>query len=401
MAIEEPAVAALARIYQDLDARLRQALLTATVEGYSRRRCEALLAQVEAALARLNATAEQWERRQLAAAWEAGATAAEDALAGLVTQDETQTWQTLNRPALEALAKDVAGQRAQFVGSILRQTRDYLRELAAGELGRALGLGTAPREVGRAIRDGVLAQRVEAAREVARRLEAAVGVRYADGSVHSLHAYGEMSARTGMMAAFNEGLATRYQDSGVHLLRVSSHGTLCYVCAPFEDTTWSIDAEGDAAGYERFPRRMPLHPNCRHSWLPVILGLTGEGRMGDPAVARLTDRDLYARMRDEPDGPEKMRAARNGFRNWSEYQRLRARGVEKGPRWREAGIEARRLEAEKRVLQSGGKLSYAQAMSQVTGERMKAEGRGIFAREAPGEKAPGPGRRGGRDADRD
>ena len=99
----------------------------------------------------------------------------------------------------------------------------------------------------------------------------------------------------------------------------------------------------------------------------------------------MTDRELYARMRDDvAGGKERMEAARKGFRNWPEYQRLSKEGKTHGPRWRERGIEGRRLEATKRVLRSGGRVSYQQAIGQVTGERLKAQGRGIFQPEAGG-----------------
>ena len=405
MAVVDPMVQVLAGYYQDLENRLRQALLTATVEGFERRRCEALLGQVEAELRKLNATANAWEAVNLPAAFEQGRRQAEAELAkaersdgsgGSVgsggvrfSQTEARTWDRLQREGVEAVAREAAGQRSRFVGAILRQTQDYLRGLTSGELARGLGLGDGPADVGRAIRDGAIRDVLEqrggrrAVDALVSAIDRACGVPYSDGSVHSLHAYGQMTARTGMLSALNEGAARRYQAAGVALYRVSSHGTLCYLCRPYEGKVFAFGEEGEALGYPRMNRPVPLHPNCRHSISAWVREAFGEGAQVEPRVLQMSDRELYARMRDEePDGEQLLAWSRKGWRNEREARAGAARGQEYGPRWRAPGIERRRIEATKRVLESGGKLSYSQAMGQVTGERAKAEGTGIFSADA-------------------
>lgn len=267
MALNDPAVEVLTRVYQDLDARLRQALLTATADSWDWRRCQALLEQVAAQLARLNVYVDDWDGRQLRLASEDGRRRADEHLAAQgirLSQAEDAAWNRLNSEGLNTLSKAVAGHRQQFVSAILRRSTDYLRELTAGELGAGLGLGKGALDVGRAIRDGSIArlQGGQAIQDLAGRMDAAAGVVYTDGSVHSLHAYGEMSARTGMMAALNESSALRYRSAGVHLYKVSSHGTLCWMCAPYEGMVFAFDAEGEALGYPLMNRPIPLHPNC-------------------------------------------------------------------------------------------------------------------------------------------
>lgn len=391
-----------------------RAMLTATVEGFEWRRCRLLLEQVEGELARLNVVVGDWETGQFSLAYETGAGQAETRLRSLTPQPPSpssgpapspgkgesvpRAFSTQPREPLKALAAEVAGRRSQFVGAILRQSSDYLRELATGELAKGLGIGDSPYDVGRAIWDGSIRRLLDGAparggdralQQLAEGIDRACGVVYSDGSVHSLHAYGEMSARTGTLAALNEGSMQRYASAGIHLVKASEHGTLCFLCQPFEGCVFALDSAGEDAGYPRANFTLPRHPNCRHSWGPYLESAFGPGKKLDPAVAAMGDRELYARMRDDvPRGKELMEAARRGFRNRAEYDRLKAKGEEFGPRYRRAGIEARRIEATRRVLESGGRLSYSQAMGQVTGEAAKAEGRGIFAGKPSAPKRP-------------
>ena len=391
MATPDPQIEALRRIYLASGMRVRQGVLTATAGGWEWARCEALLKQIEAELARLNTYVGNWEQGQLRLAYTQGSEQAgvEIARMGPVGQAVPETaFATLPREPLQALSREVAGQRSRFVGAILRQSRDYLRELASGELAKGLGIGDSAVDVGRQIRDGSIARLLDRQplQRLAEGIDRAVGVVYSDGSVHSLHAYGEMSARTGMLGALNEGAMQRYAQAGIHLVQVSRHQTLCFICQGYEGLVFALDAEGEAAGYARLNRPgPPFHPNCRHSTQPWLVSAFGEGQKAAPEFLAMTDRELYARMRDDvAGGKERMEAARKGFRNWPEYQRLSKEGKTHGPRWRERGIEGRRLEATKRVLRSGGRVSYQQAIGQVTGERLKAQGRGIFQPEAGG-----------------
>lgn len=379
MAINDPAIEALRRIYLDLGIRLHEAYIEALINGYNERtRARDLLAQVDAELRRLGTTVDTWERGQVQLSFDLGRQDAEAKLSALYgrpySTPEASAFNRLNRPAIEAIAQDIAGQRGRFLGSILRQGQDLLREISSGEIARGLGLGNGARVVGEAIREGaiarVLEQRGGAAKvdALAKRIDAACGVVYSDGSVHSLEAYGQMSARTGMMRAFAEGSARTYQAAGVHLYTVSTNGTLCHICLPYEGKTFAFDEEGERLGYPRMNRPVPLHPNCQHSIAPALEEL-GPYEQVDPAVLTATDSDLYARMRDEvPDGRQRLDWARRGFRNDMEAKRLEARGQEYGPRYRRAGIEARRIEATRRVLESGGKVSYRQALRDVLAE---------------------------------
>ena len=229
----DPQIEALRRVYLASGIRIRQALLSATLGSFDQRRSQLLLRQVEAELARLNTYVGNWENGQLALAYGQGGDTAIERIAALPqTAGVDRAFATLPREPLQALSREVAGQRSRFVGAILRQSRDYLRTLAGGELARGLGLGDSPLAVGRAIREQGIARLLDRQplQALVEGIDRACGVVYADGSVHSLHAYGEMSARTGTLAALNEGALQRYEQAGIHLVQVSTHQTLCFLC---------------------------------------------------------------------------------------------------------------------------------------------------------------------------
>ncbi len=211
------------------------------------------------------------------------------------------------------------------------------------------------------------------------------GVVYSNGRVVSLHAYGQMAARTGVSNALQVGRDDRYRQMGVRLGKITSIGTLCERCRPWEGCIVAMDAAGEARGYAPVARWYAVrHPNCQHNLTPWYAGFSGPAKHPPAWTAGADGSDYYRHFRDEH--PELLKLQGRGFANEAQARRLIADGVArgeeadqvKGPRFREAGIEARRVEATKRVL-TGQAPDYRTAMSQVTGERMHQERRGLFA----------------------
>lgn len=129
--------------------------------------------------------------------------------------------------------------------------------------------------------------------------------------------------------------------------------------------------------------------NCRHRKVPEALSLldTPPPTAAQRAIYQMDDRELYAHMRDDvPGGKEMMQGAKQGYWTRQQWDAAKAQaeavGVDvtelRGPRAHLPGIEGRRKEATRRMLQQPG-LSYGQAMGQVTGEMHRDTGRGLFA----------------------
>ena len=100
------------------------------------------------------------------------------------------------------------------------------------------------------------------------------------GRKWSLHSYGNMVCRTTARQA--EVLATLTADSEQDLYKISSHGTTCKLCAPFEGRVYSKSGKDpdfpplamafgkvDPNGPDELSNTwLNIHPNCLHAILP-------------------------------------------------------------------------------------------------------------------------------------
>jgi len=106
----------------------------------------------------------------------------------------------------------------------------------------------------------------------------------------SLSAYTEMAVRTAAMRAYNDSHLQVMRAVGINLFTVSDDGHPCPLCLPWQnrvvcdqpDGVHPTMADAIAAGL--------MHPNCRHVWLPVILGVT---RLPAPKVWTPEDQAAY------------------------------------------------------------------------------------------------------------
>jgi len=388
---------ALMTIYTRLDQELRTELRSVTVEAlkgdFDLQRKAKILHDIEAKIREMHGSTSAIENEALAAWWkdqqavtrgQLAALGKADSDSALLAAADPGTWANVDHGAIKALASDMAGYRARFLGllpnadkslngGILRQVDDYLRTLAGENIPRALA-GESVYRVGMAIREGGIdALRTGAGlQDLAAGMDAALGVTYADGSVHSLQAYSQMAARTGVMRARTEASLSTMQQHGVHLFQVSTHGTICPLCLPFEGTVWAFDAEGERQGYQRCPVSWPRHPSCAHSVIPY-LGLPAEGTPATPPDAAF-EGDRAQREWVKEKNPELLQAARQGFSTQAEWNNAKktlaeGHGVElselRGPRYRYRNIEARRQQATANMLENPS-LKYKDAMSGIT-----------------------------------
>jgi hypothetical protein len=89
------------------------------------------------------------------------------------------------------------------------------------------------------------------------------------GRSYKMNKYAELVGRTTMrdaQTAATLDLCHQYEND---LVQVSSHGTVCEICAQYEGKVYSIS--GKTPGYPMLERRTPFHPNCEHSMLPTSL----------------------------------------------------------------------------------------------------------------------------------
>ena len=378
----DPEIAELLTYYDALEESLVSSIVTATCESYTWNRCRDLLAHLDAGITRVYTDANAWDVRHLPTAYQTGLHAGQyEAHKAGVQGGGEFVFHQIPHATLRRLAEEAVGQRRLFLRAILRQSRDYLRQLTAGHIAQGLGLGNSPAAVGRALRESIfdMQRRGELADAIAQGINTATGIIYTDGSVHSIHEYAQMAAHTGMMAAQNTGALDMYRNLDVHCLRVSTHGTLCFRCQPLEGAVFALDAHGVALGYPLYSIiSLPVHPNCEHSFLPV--DMPGKGDRSAPTWAmgssKADVREQYAQFRKHHDA--KYRLSKQGFASEGQVDRWKAGnpGVDerdlRGPRYRYAGINARRQSAIADMLQLQG-LSYSDAVGKQTRAFMASE----------------------------
>lgn len=400
---DDPALALLLQWYDAMEGRLIETLRDATIQGWEREQARAMLRGLDIEIRRLDKATGVWDASYMREQYVTGQMYADGLLRDIegLPGDLIDEPLTPPREALARLAREASGNRDRMLTAILRQSDDYLRRLATGELAQGLGLGKSSYAVGKAIREAS----IEAIRrgpilpEIARGIMTASGVVYSDGSVHSLHAYGQMSARTGMANALRAGQEDRFAATGlVHVIKVPANGTLCWKCAQFESKCFALDAEGEQLGYPPISvlYEQMIHPQCRHlGWIPVVFPDPRTDLPPEKWTQTADDKELYRRFREEH--PERYQASRQGFATSGELRKWKAGNPEvpaealRGPRWRYRAIEARRQDAIVDMLLEP-ELKYADAVAEQTRQFMATEAY-LKQRAKTGELSPAAQRR--------
>lgn len=90
----------------------------------------------------------------------------------------------------------------------------------------------------------------------------------------SLSAYTEMAVRTASNRAYNSSHIAIIQATGHNLVTVSSDGHPCPKCFPWQGVVCCIVADGIHPTMADAIAAGLMHPNCRHTWIVVVPGLT-------------------------------------------------------------------------------------------------------------------------------
>lgn len=409
-------VEVITKLYRAMQAKLYGYLVTATLDAakneWNIKRANIIMEQIRGELEALHADVSKIDNAQLPRAFDAGSQQAVDALdkIGATVKSLPDDWLKMNTATIESLARDMAGQRGLFLGtipgkngkpypgSVLRGVDDYLRTLQTNTLIEGAAIGRGSRASGGALRTSAVEalKQNQALQNLTQQIDKACGVAYLNDegkevAYHSLEFYGQMAARTGNARMLEEGNVAAQQELGCELFEVSKHGTLCYICRPFEGKVfrYANATSQDALKYPTCPREVPFHPNCMHSRQPWVVEIFGDAIPTEEEMKVLSssNADLYQHMTDQPQGRMLMKAAKQGYssdKNFfkdlnamkkrmpgaSDEEILKAQRDLRGPRWKMKGIEKRRLEATQMMLDNPG-MTYPQAIGKVTQKYMR------------------------------
>jgi minor capsid protein 2 len=237
---------------------------------------------VERMITQLRADADAAASDAVLAAWQAGSGAALAQLAELGALDDAQLARLRNViPGMDAaalLAGDLTSRLDALHLRILRWAQDaYQTAVAAAAPAQLLGTGTT-RSAQRSAWDRLVSQGV-------------TGFVDRSGRGWNLASYVEMATRTATARTWNEGHLARLDSLGVDLVTVSNTTDGCALCAVWQgrilartgsagERTVENELTGEpmtitVAGTVDEARAAGLmHPNCRHTFLPFIPGVT-------------------------------------------------------------------------------------------------------------------------------
>jgi hypothetical protein len=187
-----------------------------------------------------------------------GPEAVEQAVEKTILEATGSIMRTVERYAVISLmaARTVRGAPAKVQEFSYREDEEFLDDLAREAVKRELSRAA----LMRLIRDRL---EVLVADEDFIEIVGKDGVR----RMYNLGKYAKMVARTTLREAQTQ---ATIDSCGVYendLVEVSSHGTDCVICLPFEGQIYSIS--GTHPTYPKLEEWTPFHPNCAHSILPT------------------------------------------------------------------------------------------------------------------------------------
>jgi hypothetical protein len=164
----------------------------------------------------------------------------------------------VHQEAIETLVEDAYLDFANGIEGVKRAGRGFLSELVKMKINERI-------IVGQIKGDGLY----KIKREVKKLIEEQgfTALKDRGGKNWKIDRYAEMLVRTHVLKANNAGIKNRLLENKVELVEFSKHGGSCEICAPYESKVFSLT--GDSKEHEKAPD-LPLHPNCRHSYLPVV-----------------------------------------------------------------------------------------------------------------------------------
>jgi hypothetical protein len=116
----------------------------------------------------------------------------------------------------------------------------------------------------------------------------------------------------------------------VDLFQVCTHGSLCYICRPFEGMVFKYPwaTSTDSLKYPLCPRELPFHFICTHSKSPYVIDYNGDKIPTQEEMKLLSgsNEDLYKHMIKTDKGNLLVQASKQGFLNeyhWNnEFRKL-------------------------------------------------------------------------------
>jgi hypothetical protein len=216
---------------------------------------EKMLKSVDAELKALDKYAEQWAGSEIPRNYMMSVRSVYQYLGAAVPVNVVMRNQQAMSIIMQNLLDDLHDAH-NFVG---RQVRDNLRQASLEAISQKIAVGdtiqqTKANMIKLMTNQGITAIQDKAGRNI------------------RLDSYAEMVARTTTREATNKACMNTMTALGEDLVRMTSVGSTCPICAPLEGRVYSIT--GRDSRYPRVSQALPtggtIHPNCKHNLTPYI-----------------------------------------------------------------------------------------------------------------------------------
>jgi len=164
----------------------------------------------------------------------------------------------IHQEAIETLVEEAYLDFANGIEGVKRAGREFISEVVKMKINERIVVGAIKGE-------GVY----KIKRELKKIVEARGFTALIDrgGKRWKIDRYAEMLVRTHLIKANNAGFVNRLLENKLELVEMSHHSTACPICQKYEGKVFSLT--GKDKRYGKAPD-MPIHPNCRHSFLPYL-----------------------------------------------------------------------------------------------------------------------------------
>ena len=164
----------------------------------------------------------------------------------------------IHQEAIETLIEDSYLDFANGIEGVKRAGREFVSEIAKMKINERIIVGQIKGE-------GLQTIKREIKKLLGQRGFTALVDR--GGKRWKIDRYAEMLVRTHVIKANGAGTRNRLLENKLDLIEISKHAEACPICQPYEGKIFSLS--GNDKKHGKAPE-LPIHPNCRHSYLPYI-----------------------------------------------------------------------------------------------------------------------------------
>lgn len=164
----------------------------------------------------------------------------------------------IHKEAVETLIEDAYLDFADGIEGVKRAGREFISEISKMKINERIIVGQIKGESLFTIK-----------REVKKLIEKHGFTALIDrgGKRWKIDQYAEMLVRTHVIKANGAGTKNRLLQNKVDLVEISKHANACPICQPYEGNIYSLSGNDNKRA--KAPE-LPIHPNCKHSYLPHI-----------------------------------------------------------------------------------------------------------------------------------